>query len=136
MRANQRFAGGTDLCTHRTLRVQARGPTPTPSGVFARPRQREDNGRVELAERLQELRADRRHGASFLARRASEALVEVAEAPAATSEELLERVTSAARILAAARPGVAAVAGAVGRLLAAVHAEKHLAAAELRRLIE
>jgi len=51
---------------------------------------------VELAERLQELRADRRHGASFLARRAAEALVEVAEAPAATSEELLERVLAPA----------------------------------------
>ena len=79
---------------------------------------------------------DRRHGASFLARRAVEALVEVAEAPAATPEELLERVTSAARLLATARPGIAAVAGAVGRLLAAAHAEKHLAPAELRRLIE
>jgi translation initiation factor 2B subunit (eIF-2B alpha/beta/delta family) len=63
------------------------------------------------------LRADRRHGASFLARRACEALVEVAEAPAATSEELLERVTNAGRQLAEARPGIAAVAGAVGRLL-------------------
>jgi ribose 1,5-bisphosphate isomerase len=91
---------------------------------------------MELGERLQELRTDRRHGASFLARRAVEALVEVAEAPAATPEELLERVTSAARLLATARPGIAAVAGAVGRLLAAVHAEKHLAPAELRRLIE
>jgi hypothetical protein len=59
---------------------------------------------MELGERLQELRADRRHGASFLARRAVEALVEVAEPPAATREELLERVTSAARQLAAARP--------------------------------
>jgi len=91
---------------------------------------------MELGERLQELRMDRRHGASFLARRAVEALVEVAEAPAATPEELLERVTSAARLLATARPGIAAVAGAVGRLLAAAHAEKHLAPAELRRLIE
>jgi translation initiation factor 2B subunit (eIF-2B alpha/beta/delta family) len=91
---------------------------------------------VELAERLQELRADRRHGASFLARRASEALVEVAEAPAATSEELLERVMSAGRLLAEARPGIAAVAGAVGRLLAAARAQAHLPPPELRRLIE
>ncbi len=91
---------------------------------------------MELAERLQELRADRRHGASFLARRAVEALVEVAEAPAATSEELLERVTSAGRQLAEARPGIAAVAGAVGRLLAAARAQAHLPPPELRRLIE
>jgi translation initiation factor 2B subunit (eIF-2B alpha/beta/delta family) len=91
---------------------------------------------VELEERLQELRTDRRHGASFLARRAVEALVEVAEVPAATPEELLERITNAARLLATVRPGVGAVAGALGRLLAAVQAEKHLASAELRLLIE
>lgn len=91
---------------------------------------------MELAERLQELRADRRHGASFLARRAAEALVEVAEAPAATSEELLERVLGAGRQLAEARSGIAAVAGAVGRLLAAAHAQTHLPPPELRRLIE
>jgi translation initiation factor 2B subunit (eIF-2B alpha/beta/delta family) len=91
---------------------------------------------MELGQRLEELRTDRRHGASFLARRAVEALVEVAEAPASTSEELLERVTGAARLLATARPGIAAVAGAVGRLLAAVHAAQHLAPAELRRVIE
>jgi translation initiation factor 2B subunit (eIF-2B alpha/beta/delta family) len=104
--------------------------------LFALAARRPDNGRVELAERLKELRADRRHGASFLARRAVEALVEVAEAPAATSEELLERVTSAGRQLAEARPGIAAVAGAVGRLLAAARAQAHLPPPELRRLIE
>jgi translation initiation factor 2B subunit (eIF-2B alpha/beta/delta family) len=91
---------------------------------------------VVLPERLRELRADRRHGASFLGRRAAEALVEVAQAPAATSEELLERVLSAGRQLAEARPGIAAVAGAVGRLLAAAHAQAHLPPPELRRLIE
>jgi translation initiation factor eIF-2B subunit delta len=91
---------------------------------------------VELAERLQELRADRRHGASFLARRAAEALVEVAEVPAATSEELLERVTRAGRQLAGARPGIGAVAGALGRLLAAARAQAHLPPPELRRVIE
>src|SRR5207302_10611334 len=105
---------------------------PRRSGGFARSARRAENGRVELAERLQELRADRRHGASFLARRAAEALVEVAEAPAATSEELLERVLSAGRQLAEARPGIAAVAGAVGRLLATAHAQAHLPPPELR----
>jgi translation initiation factor 2B subunit (eIF-2B alpha/beta/delta family) len=85
---------------------------------------------------MQELRTDRRHGASFLARRAVETLVDVADVPAATSEELLERVTDAARQLATARPGIAAVAGAVGRLLAALHAEAHLPPVELRRLVE
>jgi translation initiation factor 2B subunit (eIF-2B alpha/beta/delta family) len=91
---------------------------------------------MDVGERLQELRADRQHGASFLARRAVEALVEVAEVPAATSEELFDRVRSAARQLATARPGVAAIAGALGRLLATIHAETHLSPIELRRLIE
>jgi translation initiation factor 2B subunit (eIF-2B alpha/beta/delta family) len=92
---------------------------------------------MEVSERVAELQADRRHGASFLARRAVEALVEVAERPAATREELLERVTIAARELANARPGVAAIAGAVGRLLAAIHADiAQLPPDELRRLIE
>jgi translation initiation factor 2B subunit (eIF-2B alpha/beta/delta family) len=92
---------------------------------------------TELAERLRELQADRRHGASFLARRAVEALVEVAEHPAATREELLERVTRAAQELAQARPGIAAVPGALGRLLAAIHVRMgELPPVELRRLIE
>jgi hypothetical protein len=43
----------------------------------------------------------------------------VAEVPTATSEELLERVTSAGQQLAEARPGITAVAGVVGRLVAA-----------------
>src|SRR5207247_3211171 len=38
--------------------------------------------------------------------------------------------------LAEARPGIAAVAGAVGRLLAAARAQAHLPPPELRRLIE
>jgi translation initiation factor 2B subunit (eIF-2B alpha/beta/delta family) len=92
---------------------------------------------MELAERLEELQADRQHGASFLARRAVEALVEVAETPAATREELVERVTAAARQLANARPGIAAVPGALGRLLATLHSEAaQLPPVELRRLIE
>jgi translation initiation factor 2B subunit (eIF-2B alpha/beta/delta family) len=91
---------------------------------------------MELAERLEELQADRHHGAGFLARRAVEALVEVAEAPAADREELVERVTAAVRQLANARPGVAAVAGALGRLLATIHSDAaQLPPVELRCLI-
>jgi hypothetical protein len=59
----------------------------------------------------------------------------VAEAPAATSEDLLERVTNSGRQLAEARPGIVAVAGVVGRLLAAARAQVHLPPPELRRLI-
>jgi translation initiation factor 2B subunit (eIF-2B alpha/beta/delta family) len=89
-----------------------------------------------LGERVEELRSDRTHGGSWMARRAVEALVEVAEAEAASSQELLERLVAAGRELAASRPGVGAVAGAVGRLLAAAHRQEHLPPDELRRLFQ
>ena len=62
-------------------------------------------------QRVQELRKDRRHGASWIARHALEALVGAIEA----GEDPLE----SARALAAARLSMGAVAGAVGRVLAA-----------------
>lgn len=79
-----------------------------------------------LAERLEELRRDDLHGASWVARRALEALAQVAEEPAETTEELLARLLAAARELAATRPHAAAVGGAVGRVLAAANATAHL----------
>jgi ribose 1,5-bisphosphate isomerase len=88
-----------------------------------------------LGERVAELRSDRRHGASWMARRAVEALVDVAEQPAATGEELLERLIVAGRELADTRPGVGAVAGAVGRLLAAANRHAQLEAEQLRQLV-
>src|SRR5438874_1499243 len=66
-----------------------------------------------LGERVDELRRDRSHGASWMARRAIEALVEVAEQPVADGEELLARLTSAGRELATSRAGVGAIAAAV-----------------------
>jgi len=89
-----------------------------------------------LGERVQELRSDRMHGGSWMARRAVEALVEVAETEAASTAELLDRLVAAGRELAASRPGVGAVAGAVGRLLAAAHRQEHLPPDELRRLFQ
>ncbi len=85
-------------------------------------------------ERIEELRRDRLHGASWMARRAVEALVDVAEQQAETGEELLDRLISAGRELASSRPGVGAVAGAVGRLLAAAQRHAQLDAEQLRRL--
>jgi ribose 1,5-bisphosphate isomerase len=89
-----------------------------------------------LEERIAELRDDRTHGGSWMARRAVETLVEVAKEDAASGEELLERLLDAGRALTASRPAVGAIAGAAGRLLAAAHAASHLAADDLRRLIE
>jgi ribose 1,5-bisphosphate isomerase len=88
-----------------------------------------------LGERLEELRSDRRHGGSWMARRAVEGLVDVAEQQAATGEELLERLVGAGRELAESRPGVGAVAGAVGRLLAAANRHAQLEAEQLRQLV-
>lgn len=71
-----------------------------------------------------------------MARRAVETLAEVAQEDAASGEELLERLLDAGRALTASRPAVGAIAGAVGRLLAAAHGASHLPAEDLRRLVE
>ena len=95
------------------------------------------NGRVTsiLGERVAELRADREHGASWMARRAVEALAETAMEPAASGEELLTRLVVAGRELSDSRPGVGAIAGAVGRLLAAASANVQLEVADLQQLV-
>jgi translation initiation factor 2B subunit (eIF-2B alpha/beta/delta family) len=88
------------------------------------------------AGRVDELRSDRSHGGSWMARRAVEALAEVAEEPAESSQQLLERLDAAGRELAASRRAMGAIAGAVGRVLAAAHHGAHLAPEELRRLVQ
>jgi translation initiation factor 2B subunit (eIF-2B alpha/beta/delta family) len=88
-----------------------------------------------LGERIDELRADREHGASWMARRAVEALVEIAEQPVASSEALLASLMEAGRKLAVSRPGVGAVAGAVGRVLAAASRNAQLEVEQLRQLV-
>jgi translation initiation factor 2B subunit (eIF-2B alpha/beta/delta family) len=88
-----------------------------------------------LDERIEELRRDREHGGSWMARRAVEALVEEADQEASSGEALVERLLNAGRELAASRPGVGAVAGAVGRVLAAAQRERHLPVDQLRQLV-
>jgi ribose 1,5-bisphosphate isomerase len=88
-----------------------------------------------LDERVAELRAERRHGGSWMARRAVEALAELASEPAATSAELLDRLAGAGRELAGSRPAMAGVAGAVGRLLATAGACAALPPDELARVV-
>jgi translation initiation factor 2B subunit (eIF-2B alpha/beta/delta family) len=89
-----------------------------------------------LAERVTELRSMETHGGSWMARRAVETLSELAEDDAPGSHALFESLVEAARELAASRPGVASVAGASGRLLAAVHGQTHLPLDEFRRLVQ
>jgi ribose 1,5-bisphosphate isomerase len=88
-----------------------------------------------LEDRIAELRDDRSHGASWMARRAIEALADLAEQHSGSSEELLAELRAAGRRLAAARPGVGAVAGAVGRLLASGRCESHLEPDVLRQVV-
>jgi translation initiation factor 2B subunit (eIF-2B alpha/beta/delta family) len=96
-----------------------------------------DNGAVPtiLGERVEELRRTRDHGGSWMARRAVEALAEIADQKAASAEELLAKLADAGRELAASRPGVGGVAGAVGRLLAAANRQTQLELEQLRRLV-
>jgi translation initiation factor 2B subunit (eIF-2B alpha/beta/delta family) len=66
---------------------------------------------VELAERVERIAADDRHGGSWLAKEAVEAVVEAAR----LGEDPLET----ARSIVAAKPGIGAIGGALGRLLSA-----------------
>jgi translation initiation factor 2B subunit (eIF-2B alpha/beta/delta family) len=92
-------------------------------------------GVAALAETVEELRSDRTHGGSWLARRAVEGLVSVTAAPAESTAELLERLLGAGRELAAARPAMGAITHGVGRLVASAHTASHLPPDDLRRLV-
>src|SRR6266540_2946570 len=96
---------------------------------------RQDSYMSLLAARVEELRRDREHGASWMARRTVETLLEVAEEPCETCEALVDQLVEAGRKLAESRPGVGAIAGAAGRLLATANAHRYLDLEELRRLI-
>lgn len=84
---------------------------------------------------VDELRSNHTNGGSWMARRATEALLEVAAQPAASSEELVERLRVAARELAMARPSMGAITHAVGRLVASAQTAAHLPPEELQRLV-
>jgi translation initiation factor 2B subunit (eIF-2B alpha/beta/delta family) len=75
---------------------------------------------AELAARVKLIAEDHSHGAGWLARQAVEAL--------ARAVERGHDPVQAARALAAARPAIGAVAGAVGRVLAAGDSQEHLIA--------
>jgi len=88
-----------------------------------------------LAATVEELRSNRTNGGSWMARRAIEALLDVAAQPVSSTEELLERLLSASRELAMARPAMGAITHAVGRLVASAHVAKHLPPEDLQQLV-
>src|SRR5512133_2346113 len=59
-----------------------------------------------LSGTVDELTADREHGASWMARRTVETMLEVAERPFQTSTELFDALVDAGRKLSESRPGV------------------------------
>jgi translation initiation factor eIF-2B subunit delta len=87
-------------------------------------------------ETIDELRLDRTHGGSWAARVAVEAVAAVADSPADSPQDLLDQMVAAGRELAASRPGLVAVAGALGRLLASAGPQTHLDLDQFRRLVQ
>ena len=90
---------------------------------------------TDLAATVEELREDREHGASWMARRTVETLLEVAEQPFETPEAVVDQLVSAARQLANSRPRIGAIPGAAGRVLAAANGWRHLDLDDFRQLI-
>ena len=88
-----------------------------------------------LSAAVQELTADREHGASWMARRTVETMLEIAEEPFETSAALFDALVDAGRKLSESRPGVGAIAGAAGRVLAAANAHTFLEPDQLRQLV-
>ena len=70
-----------------------------------------------------------------MARRAVEALLEVAAEPASSTDELLARLLDAGRELARARPAMGGITHAVGRLVASAQTASSLPPDELQRLV-
>jgi translation initiation factor 2B subunit (eIF-2B alpha/beta/delta family) len=88
-----------------------------------------------ISERVDELRRDTVHGAGWMAERALDTLVEEAGGEAADTDELLARLHDAGRRLAESRRDAGAVAGAIGRVLAAAYRQRHLSVDEVRLVV-
>lgn len=73
----------------------------------------------DLTQRIAGIRDDREHGSRWLVRQTIMLLRDLAAEDALSPAERLQRVRQAGRELAQARPAMAALAGAVGRILSA-----------------
>lgn len=72
-----------------------------------------------LTQRIASVRDDREHGSRWLVHQTITLLRDLATEASVSPEQRLQRVRQAGRELARARPAMAALAGAVGRILAA-----------------
>ncbi len=73
----------------------------------------------KLEERIAKIRNDREHGSRWLVRETISVLYDIATQPTSSPEESLRQLQHAGKELARARPAMAALAGAVRRILSA-----------------
>ena len=72
-----------------------------------------------IEQRIQNVRDDREHGSRWLVRETISILRDMATEPTSTPDKQVQRIQEAGRELANARPAMAALAGAVRRILSA-----------------
>jgi ribose 1,5-bisphosphate isomerase len=72
-----------------------------------------------LEQRIEQVRSDREHGSRWLVRETISILRDLAEEQRTPEDERMRQLYQAARTLAQARPAMAALASAVGRVMAA-----------------
>jgi ribose 1,5-bisphosphate isomerase len=73
----------------------------------------------DIEQRIETVRADREHGSRWLVRETIMILRDQAQMPDLTEQERLQRLYRIGRELSQARPAMAAIAGAVGRVVSA-----------------
>src|SRR5579875_1082319 len=71
----------------------------------------------DIAQRIEVVRNDREHGSRWLVREALLILRDLARQPITSEDEHLRQLYQSGRALASARPSMAALASAVGRVL-------------------
>ena len=74
-----------------------------------------------IEQRVSTIVNDREHGSRWLVREAIVLLRDIASTPASSSQETLQQLRTVGKQLAQARPAMAALAGAVGRILSAAN---------------
>jgi translation initiation factor 2B subunit (eIF-2B alpha/beta/delta family) len=86
-------------------------------------------------QRIAQVRNDREHGSRWLVHETISILRDIATQPGVSADERLQQLRQAGSELAHARPAMAALAGAVGRILSAPHGVEGMAQ-EAERLLK